>query len=282
MHDQGFKHLNNTPEYHKFNFQTEIISEISCLLWSGEGIKYLRYPGLSLYNHLMHGVFTRLGGVSPQPYASLNTSYSSGDLKKNIHKNLSRIKGTFGISRLVFMNQSHGNKISVIRTEDNALPLEVPAVDAIITDMKDLAILVKQADCQGIIIFDPERLILANVHCGWRGNVLNIIGSVVTRMKHVFGCRACDLVAAIGPSLGPCCAEFTTHRKIFPEAFNRFLVRENHFDLWSISIWQLIQAGLLKKNIELAGICTRCNTDLFYSYRGEGTTGRFGSVAMLK
>ena len=60
------------------------------------------------------------------------------------------------------------------------------------------------------------------------------------------------------------------------------MVRENYFDLWQLSRWQLLEAGLKKENIEVAGICTRCRTDLFYSYRAEGTTGRFATVVMLK
>ena len=89
-------------------------------------------------------------------------------------------------------------------------------------------------------------------------------------------------MAAIGPSLGPCCAEFVTYRDIFPEEFDRFMVDENHFDLWALSSWQLENAGMRPENIEVAGLCTRCRTDLFYSYRAEGNTGRFGTVAMLR
>ncbi len=159
--------------------------------------------------------------------------------------------------------------------------VETPSVDAVITDTPNIAILVKQADCQGVIIFDPEKRVVANVHCGWRGNAKNILGNVVTRMKHDFGCKGRDLLATIGPSLGPCCAEFVGHEKIFPNSFEEFMVRENYFNLWAISEWQLLNAGLRQENIEIASICTRCRTDLFYSYRGEGETGRFGSVVML-
>ena len=89
-------------------------------------------------------------------------------------------------------------------------------------------------------------------------------------------------MAAIGPSLGPCCAEFVIHEQIFPRLFGRFMRRENYFDLWEISRWQLSRAGLEEKGIDLAGLCTRCRTDLFFSYRAEGVTGRFGTVAMIR
>jgi YfiH family protein len=185
----------------------------------------------------------------------------------------------------MFMNQSHGNGIFVLGPDqiDRRIDrkIETPSADAVITNTPNIAILVKQADCQGVIIFDPEKRVVANVHCGWRGNAKNILGNVVMRMNHDFGCKECDLLAAIGPSLGPCCAEFVGHEKIFPNNFQRFMVRKDYFDLWAISHWQLRNAGLRKKNIEISGICTRCRTDLFYSYRGEGKTGRFGTVVML-
>jgi copper oxidase (laccase) domain-containing protein len=105
---------------------------------------------------------------------------------------------------------------------------------------------------------------------------------VVALMKSEFGCRARNIRSAIGPSLGPCCAEFIDYKSMFPEDFRHFMVRENYFDLWAISCAQLLETGLLKENIEVAGICTRCRTDLFYSYRGEGVTGRFATAVMLK
>ena len=87
--------------------------------------------------------------------------------------------------------------------------------DAMITDVPGMGLMIKQADCQAVILFDPRKNVIANVHCGWRGNVKNILGRVVHLMEQRFHCKAEDLVAAIGPSLGPCCAEFITYRDIF-------------------------------------------------------------------
>jgi YfiH family protein len=145
-----------------------------------------------------------------------------------------------------------------------------------------VAIMVKQADCQAVILYDPVREVLANVHCGWRGNTHNVLSAAVRRMTGEFGTRPRDLRAAIGPSLGPCCAEFVTHETLFPETFARYRVQRNHFDLWEISRWQLAEAGVREDHIETAGLCTRCRTDLFFSYRAEKVTGRFATVAMLR
>jgi len=286
MHGQGFRKNCFSDEggspYSLFHFSEIHIPDLSDLLWVREDATYFCYPKLILSQQLTHGVFTRLGGMSDPPYGSLNTSYSVGDRPESVTANLSKIKEAIRANHLIFMNQSHGADIHIVNKDDFEVQSNVPLADAIITDTPGVALMVKQADCQGVIIFDPKNAVVANVHCGWRSNVKNILRHTVTRMRKVFGCRETDLLAAIGPSLGPCCAEFVSHKEIFPKEFERFMVRKNYFDLWAISYWQLLEAGLSKENIELAGICTRCRTDLFYSYRGEGKTGRFATVAMVK
>jgi polyphenol oxidase len=246
-----------------------------------KSLSYMQFESLKMHAELAHGIFTRKGGVSASPCDNLNVSNNTGDLPSNVEKNLELIKDEIGASQIISMNQVHGIEIVAFHKGDHH-DYAVQAADAIITDVPKLGIMVKQADCQGVILYDAVRPVIAVVHCGWRGNVRNILGVVVTRMKSEFGCEAKDLIAGIGPSLGPCCAEFKSYREIFPQEFVNHMVSENHFDLWEISRMQLMGAGLMKDNIEIAGICTKCNTGLFYSYRGEGETGRFGTVAMLK
>jgi len=252
------------------------------LLRKQEDLVFFQYPKLLLRQELSHAIFTRLGGVSSPPFDTLNTSYSAGDRPEHVKANLLRIQEGMGADHLVFMNQCHGDKIVVFREGDFRKPLSIPSADAMICNVPGIALLVKQADCQSVILFDPVQRVAANVHCGWRGNVLNVLGRVVMRICQEFGTRASDLLGAIGPSLGPCCAEFITHREIFPQTFSRFMVAKNHFDLRALSVRQLVEAGLREENIELARICTRCRTNLFYSYRGEGKTGRFGTAVMLR
>ncbi len=246
-----------------------------------ESLTYLRHPKLYLNNQLVHGVFTRLGGVSNPPFASLNISPDVGDRPEHVKGNIGKIKDAMGAEHLISMTQSHGDGIEVLHEGNLGAYDEIPSVDAVITNIPRIALLVKQADCQGVFILDPVKKVVANVHCGWRGNVHNILGKVVNRMEASFSCNGSDMLAAIGPSLGPCCAEFVSHKEIFPATFKEFMVRENYFNLWLLSLRQLVQAGLKAGNIELAEICTRCRSDLFYSFRGEGKTGRFGSAAML-
>jgi YfiH family protein len=236
-------------------------------------VPFFQFPGLSVYPELAHFVFTRRGGVSDSAFRSLNVSFSTGDSAENVETNLLTIRRVTGARSLWFMNQVHGNHIVSLRERTLQDVEHVFTADAMITDLPGAALLVKQADCQAVILYDPVRKVVSNVHCGWRGNVNGVLGAVITAM---------ELRAAIGPSLGPCCAEFVTHQEIFPASFRPFMIRENTFDLWAISRSQLVASGLKNENIESADWCTRCRTDLFYSYRGEGQTGRFATVVMLK
>jgi len=245
-------------------------------------ISYLQFPNLSRHKDLFHAVYTRHGGVSSPPFQSLNTGFSTGDHPEKVDQNLTVIKTLSKAGHLYTMHQVHGNNVIVLRPDDGHdldRPLEG---DAMMTNLKHAALMVRQADCQAVILFDPVKKVIANAHCGWRGNTKNILGTVVDRMKSDFGCRASHVLAAIGPSLGPCCAEFVTHREIFPDYFRSFMVAPDYFNLWQISRYQLLQSGLRERNIEIAGICTRCRTDLFFSYRAEGTTGRFATLVMIR
>lgn len=244
-------------------------------------IPFYQFPALGGHDHVAHAIFTRKGGVSRPPYDALNTSLTVGDNPEYVQKNLQMINAIMGGRQLLSVNQVHGSDIEVL-FEDNPRALDRPShADAMITNIAGLALMIKQADCQAVMLFDPVKRIIANVHCGWRGSVLDILEAVVKRMGAEFGSRPVDLRAAIGPSLGPCCAEFRAYREILPEVFRAFMVSEGYFDFWRISRWQLMKAGLEERRIWIAGLCSRCNTDGFFSYRAGNITGRSASVIML-
>lgn len=282
MHDQGSSDSSRSSPCTTSRFFPRVsVLAISELIWKDEGLISFRYPGLSASRELTHGVFARHGGMSGPPYESLNVSHSVGDRPEHVKGNLARVQREIGGSRLIYLDQLHGRDIQIFRGGVSLLSGNHFPGDALITDIHGLGLVIKQADCQSVILHDPERRVVANVHCGWRGNVQNILGEAVARLEKDFSCTPSRILAAIGPSLGPCCGEFLDHKKIFPHEFEPFMVREPFFDMWAISCWQLTEAGLRAENIELASICTRCRTDLFFSYRGEGVTGRFCTVVML-
>jgi len=151
-----------------------------------------------------------------------------------------------------------------------------------VTDVKGITLVIQVADCQPVFIYDPFRQVVGNVHSGWRGSINNIIGRTISVMESEFGCRARDLLASVGPSLGPCCSEFINYRTEIPMRFWNYRQKNNRFDFWCLSRDQLSAAGVLRKNISISNLCTSCRTDLFYSYRKEKETGRFAAAIGLR
>jgi polyphenol oxidase len=247
------------------------------------GIVTLRFRGLSGFPELYHGIFGRKGGVSRPPYESLNVGHGIGDDAETVRKNRDLISRALGGNPLFFPRQVHGADVFVLAGEKGDVPpVRPPSADALVTDRKGLLIAVQTADCQPVFLYDPRLRIAAVVHCGWRGSVQNVLGRTVLEMKERFGCRPESLRGAIGPSLGPCCAEFVNFEQEFPRRFWKYRLAGDRFDLWSLSLGQLKEAGIPAEGIEIGGICTRCRTDIFFSYRGEKVTGRFAAVIGFK
>jgi len=250
------------------------------------GTSFFQFPNFARFSDIRHGIFTRKNGYSKTPYKSLNTSYSNGDDSRNVKLNRSVISKCFDGNQLVFARQVHGTKAEVFAKKSIQLnkrfPDVIPECDAMITDIKKRSLVIQVADCQSILMYDPVRQVVANVHSGWRSSIKNIIGQTISVMEKEFDSKPGNIVAGISPSLGPCCAEFINYKDEIPEEFWKYKDDSDHFDFWVISSDQLCDAGVLKENIYLSGICTRCNTDLFFSFRGEGTTGRFATVIGLK
>lgn len=220
-----------------------------------------------------HGVFTRVGGVSRPPFHTLNTSISVGDDLESVRRNRNMVSVCLDFRDMVFLKQVHGAHVVVVDPQTPHGP--PPAADGMITRHPGVFLAIQGADCQAVLLYDPVRRVAAAVHSGWRGTVQNIIGSTIGTMTAAFGCRPGDIIAGIGPSLGPCCGEFVNYQREIPEAFWKYKNHRHHFDFWAVSRDQLMDAGLPPEQIECAGMCTRCNDHLFFSYRKTPQTGRF-------
>jgi YfiH family protein len=246
------------------------------------GLTYYRSPMLADLPEVVHGFFTRQGGASLGAYQSLNVSLAVGDRQAAVAENLRRMQQALGLSGRAGAAQVHGGRAAVITSPDQALLSDIPEVDILVTTVRGLGLLIKQADCQAVMFYDPVNRVVANVHCGWRGQVHNILGEAVRLLSSRFKTRPADLYAAVGPSLGPCCAEFKHFRREFPPALWPYQVRPTYFDLWRLSRDQLVAAGLLPSRLDLAGLCTRCGADDFYSYRRDKISGRQGAIIALQ
>ncbi|MEK6202178.1 MAG: peptidoglycan editing factor PgeF [Desulfobulbaceae bacterium] len=233
---------------------------------------------------LIRATFDRHEGESSAPFASLNGSFSVGDQEERVRANRQQMKASLGIRRLVSARQVHGEQIHRIEKTPER-DEEVEGVDALMTDRRGVGLMIQHADCQAILLHDPVQSAIAAVHCGWRGSVIGIIEKTVRAMQSSYASRPEDLTATLSPSLGPCCAEFINHRQELPASFLSFQQRDNYFDFWQISRWQLLEAGLQPEKISLAAICTSCSPD-YFSYRravrkGDGITGRNCSIIAM-
>lgn len=246
------------------------------------GLRFYQFPGLGRHPEVIHGLFTRVGGISQGPYFSLNVSQAVGDDPERVAENRRRIQAVLGLEALVEGSQIHGGLEAVIGEGPLPSAGEIPEVDILLTDRPGIGLMIKQADCQAVLFYDPEHRVVANTHCGWRGQISGVLPRTVELLRRHFGSRPECLHAAVGPGLGPCCAEFRHFRREFPPEFWRYQVRPGYFDLWQLSVDQLRNAGLRPENLEAARLCTRCRAEEFFSYRRERLTGRQGAVIALR
>lgn len=248
-----------------------------------DGVVYFEFPNLAGLTGICHGVFTRKGGCSTGSYASLNVGFGVGDRSVAVASNRDIVSRSMEGLRLIFIRQVHGRGVVVLKAEEMpGLASGGPLMgDAIVTDIRGTGLVIQTADCQAVMLFDPKKQVAANVHSGWRGSIQNIIGKTVRTMISRFGCDPEDIQAGIGPSLGPCCGEFIHYREEIPPTFWKYKGQNRHFDFWAASRDQLSDAGIPAENIFSSRICTRCRTDLFFSYRAEGATGRMAMVIGL-
>ena len=232
-----------------------------------------------------HSMFSRLGGCSTGPFASLNLSFGVGDNPDLVHRNRQLVLRALGCGQLLSLGQVHGERVLAVKERPEEE--EYHGYDAVITNLPGLALLIQQADCQAVLLHDPVQKAIAAIHCGWRGSVVGIIAKTVASLVSSYGTNPSHLHAVISPSLGPCCAEFIHYQKELPSWMHAFEVVDTraHFDFWAISRKQLSEAGLPTAQVDTIGICTRCNRDYFSFRRAKletgGICGRNGSLIGL-
>lgn len=176
-----------------------------------------------------------------------------------------------------FKNQLHGTDLFVVDRRDFSQD-----GDVLITKTSQIPLVIRIADCASIILLDPERKVIANIHAGWRGIAQKIIHKTIRQMADRFKVKSENLLAAVSPMIGPCCCRFSDPQKELPRFMRRYITEENTVNLWGAVEGHLRECGVLEQNIENPRVCTFCNPEDFYSYRRDGTTGRFGTIVMLK
>lgn len=256
---------------------------------SCNGLKYFKFETFPAAQ-VRQGIFTRNGGVSPHPWVSLNLGGNIGDRREHIIENRKRLFDSISrpVHSLHDVWQVHS--ASVIHADQpRGLNIEPIQADAMITDNPEVTLYMRFADCVPIFLYDPEKHAAGLVHAGWGGTVKKIVCHAVQAMQIHFGSKPEDILAGIGPSIGP--DHYEVKSDVISQVTQSFGKKSRHvlierdnrvfLDLWQANRITLEEAGLAK--IEIAGICTACNMEDWYSHRGEyGKTGRFGAVLALE
>jgi polyphenol oxidase len=286
-------------------------------------LQLLRSEKLGKPAWLVHAFSTRIGGVSRvYGGGALNLGFTPQDPRAAVERNRELFLGAIGAANgrntwpLVTLRQIHSDLIHRIDQMPDAQMPEKPLTgDGMVTDTPGLVLAVLTADCLPIILADRKRRAVGVFHAGWRGTARRIVEKGVGEMRKHFGSDPWNLVAAIGPGVRGCCYEvgeevrakfesqFSYVESLFREVKESDPVREKYplffltarapghgelppklfLDLAEANRRQLLDAGVLAKNIDSAAPCTACNTELLFSYRAEkGVTGRMMAAAVIK
>jgi YfiH family protein len=287
------------------------------------GLEIVKAELLDAVPWVVHGFSTRKSGASwLNGAAALNLGFTDWDSRDAVAQNRRALA-------LAISNPKLGSKAQVnVHTEESLITLQQihsdvvhviskpsarpPQGDAALCNRTGLFLGVLSADCIPILLADVRRRMVGAVHAGWRGTLARVVAKTIGRMRLEFGTQPEDVLAALGPAIGPCCyevgrevaqafaAQFARAAEWFEGPFERFATGEEpnplpwlnmmppghdpppervRLDLRAANRWQLVDAGVNPRNISVSALCTGCRSDLFFSYRKQGAgTGRMMSM----
>lgn len=262
---------------------------------------FLLADWMSRYDYVEAGFSSRRGGVSAGSYSSLNCGLHVHDRAEHVVENRRRLAQTTRLpfTAWTYAEQVHGRRVAVVGEQDKGAGRDsretaLQATDAFVTNVPGICLSAQFADCVPLYFLDPVRKAVGLAHAGWKGTVLKVSMATIDTMAHTFGSRPEHILAAIGPSIGPCCYEVDDRviREVDavvselklpvrpdaagePPLYTPTTEGKYMLDLQQLNRQIMIKAGILPSNIEVTKLCTSCRTDLFFSHRKEsGTTGR--------
>ncbi len=252
-----------------------------------EGIRYYHFDIFP--SALKQAVFTRQGGVSPAPWASLNVGGTVGDDAARVRENRVRSFAALGLrlDSLFDVWQVHSAD-AIFARAPRQQGTDYQKADIIFTDRPAVTLYMRFADCVPIMLYDPRRAVIGLAHAGWLGTVRGAAAAAIRAMRRQYGSEPADITAGIGPSIGPDHYEVgpdvvaQVQAAFGPAAAHLVTVREGrtYLDLWAANRLQLEGAGV--GHVEVSEVCTACHLDDWFSHRAErGRTGRFGALMAL-
>jgi YfiH family protein len=247
---------------------------------------------------ILHGVTRRVPGMGR---ADGNVGFSAPRDRADAWAMRQRWCAASGLEaeRLVTLGQIHGTVAHVVTAAHSgwgATPgsTQIGLGDALVTNESGPVLMTLHADCQAVIFVDPARNgrgpVVAVAHAGWRGTVANVVGETLSVMRAAFGTRAEDVHVTLGPAIGACCYDVGEEvvlawcERAGAEAGAALLDdgARPRFSLTAANALLLHRAGVPVANIEVSAVCTRCESDRWFSHRGQGvSTGRFGAMIAI-
>lgn len=265
---------------------------------SGVRMKYRYAATLAQQPGLVHGSFSRLGGVSEGDFAESNFRLRDFDNPDHVRENY-RLAGEelgFDPAQMVGAQQVHGTRVKYVRRNDVGLLWRDPPMkfDAMVTRLTDVPLTVFHADCAPIFLFDPVKRAVGLAHCGWRGVMKKTGATTIRAMWERFGSRPRDILAAVGPHICKHC--FTVGRDVAQPLFSvygitaertsKLLPDGEHFSMdLSVMIEKMLtDAGIWRENITFDTLCTCCSPERYWSHRAVqgGPRGVGMSVIFLQ
>lgn len=247
---------------------------------------------------IIHGISTRFTGLSSCEFSSLNLAMHNGDDNKIVAKNRKIFAHSMNIvaKDIVTAKQTHSDNIVIVTEDMKGQGAEdylsaLDDTDALITNVKNIPLMMFFADCVPVLFFDPINTVIAISHAGWKGTVAKIAQKTLLAMQDNFNTNPQDVLVGIAPSIGSCCYKIGIEviskvKESFPIHNEALLLNKNgetFLDLWQANKEQLLEIGVRTENLIISDVCTNCNSEMFFSYRADhGKTGRIAAIMSLK
>ena len=257
---------------------------------------------LGRYPEVLHGISTRrspdgedwnLSSRRGSPHHPPDQSVALANREK-----LARLLG-IPLARMVGCQQVHGSEVALVGAEDAGRGMypdrsSMQGADGMVTNVPGIYLMALSADCPPVFLYDPVRKASGLAHSGWKGTAARIAPNAVGEMSRQFGSEPEDIIAAVGPGIGPCCYSVGPNvieavERAFPHPWDAptplLETRGSltYFNLREAIRRALLDSGVRPGNVTVEEVCTAHNLDTFYSHRGEaGQCGLFGAVLGLR
>ncbi len=262
-------------------------------------VPFLTFEHLENTGMVIHGISTRMGGVSTGDCATMNLSFERDSSEEAVRTNYELLGAAMGFrtDSLVLSQQTHTTNVRVVTEKDRGKGFlkerDYKDVDGLITNVPGITLATFYADCVPLLFVDPVHKAIGLSHSGWRGTVGKIGKATVEKMTEQYGTDPKEMLAAIGPSICQACYEVSEDvidefKKSFAECFwqELFYAKENgkyQLNLWRANELVFEEAGILPEHFSTTNLCTCCNPGYLFSHRASGgKRGNLGAFLQIR